>query len=182
MKTRLFAGIGAAIVAGGVVLGMTAPAFASAQVVPASDQGVDPAATQQDCDNAVAAAAAAKATLTNSVNVAIARAKELGFTQAQIDQVNQLMDQTGLDRAALQSRLMSIFSEHAAAFDPAKDLQLVLDVINNKLAADAAVAAQNVFCAGLQITPPPAADPGAVPALPLPTGAPETGDGSRVNG
>lgn len=180
MKTRILAGLGAAIVAGGVILGMSAPAFASAQIVPASDQGVDPAATQQDCDNAKAATLAAQATLTNSLNVAIARAKELGFTQAQIDQVNQLMDKTGMTREQLQGQLMMIFSEHAAAFDPTQDLQKVLAVINDKLAFDAAVAAQNVFCAGLPAAP--AAQPGAVPALPLPTGAPQTGDGSRSNG
>lgn len=181
MKTRIFAGIGAAIVAGAIVLGVSGPAFAS-------DQGVDPAATQQDCDNAKAATVAAKANLTNALNVAIARAKELGFTQAQIQQVQDLMDKTGMTRDELQSQLMQIFAEHAATFNPATDLQKGLDVVNAKLAFDAAVAAQNVFCAGLQVTPPavdpnaPAATPGAVPALPLPSGAPTTGDGSRHNG
>jgi hypothetical protein len=176
MRTRILAGIGAAVVVGGIVLGIAPAAFAS-------DQGVDPAATQQDCDNAKAATVAAKANLTNALNVAIARAKELGFTQAQIDQVNALMDQTGMTREDLQSRLMQIFSEHAAAFDPANDLAKVLAVINNKLAFDAAVAAQNVFCAGLPADPAaPAATPGAVPALPLPSGAPQTGDGSRHGG
>lgn len=179
MRTRILAGIGAAIVVGGIVLGVAPAAFAS-------DQGVDPvspAATQQDCDNAKAATVAAKANLTNSLNVAIARAKELGFTQAQIDQVNQLMDQVGMDRNALQAQLMQIYTEHAATFDPANDLQKALDLVNAKLAADAAVAAQNVFCAGLPAAP-PVANPGAVVAPPMttPVGPAAAGDGTRANG
>lgn len=165
--------------------------------------GTASASTPADCTNAIALAATAQVNYTNALNVVVARAKELGFTAANIATAEGILDQ-GKVTAANQATLMQIYSEHASMLSLVTDLPKIKAVLDTRLTLNAAIAAQGIACAGMPaattvapapvvVTPAPAATPAmpapvyAVPAcaytvvVPMvPCGAPRTGDGSSV--
>uniref|UniRef100_UPI003F499B6C hypothetical protein n=1 Tax=Pseudonocardia sp. CA-138482 TaxID=3240023 RepID=UPI003F499B6C len=177
---RLIAALGAVAVAGGVAFGLAPAAYA---------------ATPQDCANAQASTMTAQANYGNAIAVAVARAKVLGFTPDQISQAQNLLAQGLTDNT--KNQLMMLYSEHANMLDLANDLPKIKAVVDTRLALDAAQAAQNNACFGMNPLPAPATTtpaPAATPAMPapaltpampapmvMPKGAPSTGDGSTVN-
>lgn len=183
MKHRLIAILGAVAVAGGLALGLSGTAIA---------------ATPADCTNAMALSATAQVNYTNALNVVVARAKELGFTAANIAQAEAILNQ-GKVTAAQQASLMQLYSEHASMFSLVSDLPKIKAVLDTRLTLNAAIAAQGIACAGmpaatvapvapLTLTPAMPAPVYAVPVVPacpnamtvpmVPCGAAITGDGS----
>lgn len=166
------------------VLGAVAVAVAvSAGAAEAAS--VVPSASQMDCDSAAAASATAKINFTSSLNVAIARAKELGFTADQINTFHTILNQGSITDAQ-KSQLMMIYSEHANVVSLTTDLAKIKAVLDTRFALSAAQAAQNISCTGFTptvvapaVTPAPVLTPGAIT---LPQGAPQMGDGSVLSG
>lgn len=151
------------------------------------------AATPADCTNAMALTATAQVNYNNSLNVVVARAKELGFTADNIAQAEAILNQ-GKITAAQQASLMMLYSEHASMFSLALDLPKIKAVLDTRLTLNAAIAAQGIACAGLPavtvVPAPPLVLTPAMPVIPacpnavtvpmVPCGAAVTGDGSSV--
>lgn len=153
-------------------------------------------ASQMDCNNAAGLTATAQTNATNTLNVLVARAKELGFTAQQISDAQKVIADSKTVADA-QSGLMMVYSEHpVTGFDPTADLKLVGNAVTARLNLAAAQAAQNIACAGGLTPGAPAtaangttttttttttnggvASPGAVVQTPTGTGIP-TGDGT----
>lgn len=174
------------VAAAGTTLGLSGTAFA---------------ATAADCTNAMALSATAQVNYTNALNVVVARAKELGFTAANIAQAEAILDQ-GKVTAAQQASLMQLYSEHASMFSLVSDLPKIKAVLDTRLTLNAAIAAQGIACAGMPAAtvapvapltltpamPAPVYTTPVVPACPtasmtvpaVPCLAPATGDGSSV--
>jgi len=113
--------------------------------------------------------ATAQVSYTNALNVVVARAKELGFTPANISQAETLLAQ-GKITAAQQAQLMQIYSEHASMFTLVGDLPKIKAVLDTRLTLNAAIAAQGIACAGMAVARPRRGDPSpaATPAMPAP--------------
>lgn len=106
-------------------------------------------ASQMDCNNAAGLTATAQTNATNTLNVLVARAKELGFTAQQISDAQKVIADSKTVADA-QSGLMMVYSEHpVTGFDPTADLKLVGNAVTARLNLAAAQAAQNIACAGL---------------------------------
>jgi len=176
---RILAALAVVVAAAGVTLGLSGTALAS---------------TPADCTNSIALTATAQVSYTNALNVAVARAKELGFTSAQISLAQSILVQGNITDAQ-KAQLMMIYSEHISMLSVTSDLAKVKAVLDTRLALNAAIAARNIACAGMTapvVTPAPAATPAmpvpvevcvpqmTVPAVPC--GAPPTGDGSSLAG
>lgn len=128
--------------------------------------GTASASTPADCTNAIALTATAQVSYTNVLNVVVARAKELGFTAANIATAEGILGQ-GKVTAANQATLMQIYSEHASMLSLVTDLPKIKAVLDTRLTLNAAIAAQGIACAGMPaavVTPAPA----ATPAMPAP--------------
>lgn len=156
-------------------------ALTAAVSVGSANAAVVPAASQMDCDNAAVATATAQVNFNNALNVAIARAKELGFTADQVKTFQSILNQGSITDAQ-KSQLMMIYSEHANMLSLTADLAKVKAVIDTRFALSAAQAAQNIACGNGMFKPtaaPAAVAPGAIV---LPQAAPNMGDGSVLSG
>jgi hypothetical protein len=144
----------------------------------------------------MALTATAQVNYNNSLNVVVARAKELGFTADNIAQAEAILNQ-GKITAAQQASLMMLYSEHASMFSLALDLPKIKAVLDTRLTLNAAIAAQGIACAGMTVPAPAVVTPAPAPlvltpAMPvtpacptasmtvpaIPCLAPATGDGS----
>lgn len=171
MRARIFAALGAVAVAGAVTLGTVPSAFAATSA---------PAATQMDCDNAKAATATAQMTYNSALAVVVARAKELGFTADQIAKAEMLLQQGPLTDQ-VKAQLQMLYSEHnVTGVNVVTDLPKLSALLNAKLALDAAVAAQNIACAGMA-APAPTATPAMPAPMIMPRGGAATGDSGLAN-
>jgi hypothetical protein len=150
---RTIAALAVVVAAAGASLGLSGTAFA---------------ATAVDCTNAVALSATAQTNYTNALNVAIARAKELGFTADQISLAQSILVQGNITDAQ-KAQLMMIYSEHISMLSVTTDLAKVKAVLDTRLTLNAAIAAQGIACAGMTV-PAPAVTPApiATPAMPAP--------------
>jgi hypothetical protein len=179
---RSIAALALVVAAAGATLGLSGTAFA---------------ATAADCTNAMALSATAQTNYTNALNVVVARAKELGFTAADLSLAENILAQ-GNVTAAQQAQLMQVYSEHASMLSLVGDLPKIKAVLDTRLTLNAAIAAQGIACAGMPaatVAPVPTTTPAAplvlTPAMPvtpacpnaltvpmIACGAPATGDGS----
>jgi hypothetical protein len=177
---RSIAALALVVAAGAASLGLSGTAFA---------------ATAADCTNAMALSATAQVNYTNALNVVVARAKELGFTAANISTAEGILAQGNIT-AAQQASLMQLYSEHASMLSLVSDLPKIKAVLDTRLALNAAIAAQGIACAGMTVPAPAVVTPApaplvltpampVVPACPnamtvpmVPCGAVSTGDGS----
>lgn len=124
------------------------------------------AADSTTCTTAKEASAEALVAYNGALNKATLRAKALGFTAEEIDTAKGTLAD-GKVSAAEQAKLLALYAarDEGAKVDVATDLPLLKAVLDTRLAWNAAVAAQNIACAGTS-------------SVVTPSLAPATGDGS----
>jgi hypothetical protein len=168
-------------------LSLTAPAFASTST------------NTSRCETATAEVTKAQGAYNSALSVASARAKALGFTQADIDQAKGYLADGKIDKVE-QGKLLGLYTARDASkkIDVATDTPKLKAVLDTRLALNAAIAAKNIEC---KTSDTPASDKGDANASDRgkangkghqpkstgtpdtkikPKGAPATGDGSTL--
>ncbi|HEY2088707.1 MAG TPA: hypothetical protein VGH54_22130 [Mycobacterium sp.] len=146
---RTIAALALVVAASAASLGLSGTAFA---------------ATAADCTNAMALSATAQVNYTNALNVVVARAKELGFTAANISTAEGILAQGNIT-AAQQASLMQLYSEHASMLSLVSDLPKIKAVLDTRLTLNAAIAAQGIACAGMTVPAPAVVTPAPAPLV-----------------